>query len=343
MRVINTTSYDKVFDKTVTSGLIHECICCVENTEGDFSWQKIYGGKEPDTPMLMASITKLMTTASIIKLLEEGKLSLEDEIAKHIDSALIKGIHVLKGVDYSFKITISDLLFQKSGLPDWFLDGKESFAQKLVREDFSFSFDEVITATRQLKPIFPPNAPSKAYYSDINFDLLGKIIESITGLPIQEVYYNFIINPLKLKNTYLPVKDDDFTPYLYYRDKRLKRDSFIKSIGASGGVITNAAELMIFIKAFWLGKLFDQSILEKLASSSRLQLAFYPIAYAGGYMSIEAGYPFMAKTLLLGHSGSTGSFAFYAPQKDLFFVGDVNQFAKPSLPVRLVIRLAISA
>jgi hypothetical protein len=45
---------------------------------------------------------------------------------------------------------------------------------------------------------------------------------------------------------------------------------------------------------------------------------------------------------LIGHSGSTGSFAFYYPYKDLFFVGDVNQMSNPALPIRLVIKLAMA-
>ena len=50
----------------------------------------------------------------------------------------------------------------------------------------------------------------------------------------------------------------------------------------------------------------------------------------------------MGKGELVGHSGSTGSFAFYFPDKDLFLVGDVNQLANPALPIRLAMRLAIS-
>ena len=109
---------------------------------------------------------------------------------------------------------------------------------------------------------------------------------------------------------------------------------------ASGGGITTARELMVFLKAFWSGKLFDAAIFEKLALFNRLQLSFYPICYAGGYMRIDVGYPFMSKKELLGHSGSTGSFAFYSPAQDLFFVGDVNQAANPALPIRLVMKLA---
>jgi hypothetical protein len=51
----------------------------------------------------------------------------------------------------------------------------------------------------------------------------------------------------------------------------------------------------------------------------------------------------MGKGELIGHSGSTGSFAFYYPSKELFFVGDVNQMADPSIPIRLSMQLAIAA
>lgn len=49
----------------------------------------------------------------------------------------------------------------------------------------------------------------------------------------------------------------------------------------------------------------------------------------------------MGKGELIGHTGSTGSFAFYYPLKDLFIVGDVNQMANPALPIRLIIKLAM--
>lgn len=123
----------------------------------------------------------------------------------------------------------------------------------------------------------------------------------------------------------------------------MQRDNFIKSIGASGGGVSNAVELMSFIKAFWSGKLFDPNLFALLASPNRLQISFYPVRYAGGYMRMDAGYPFMAKTELIGHSGSTGSFAFFAPQQDLYYVGDVNQFASPAIPIRFVMKLAMAA
>ncbi|MDI6720712.1 MAG: hypothetical protein QMD46_14025, partial [Methanomicrobiales archaeon] len=52
---------------------------------------------------------------------------------------------------------------------------------------------------------------------------------------------------------------------------------------------------------------------------------------------------FLGRGELIGHSGSTGSFAFYYPLKELFFVGDLNQMGNAALPVRLSLRLAMLA
>ena len=50
---------------------------------------------------------------------------------------------------------------------------------------------------------------------------------------------------------------------------------------------------------------------------------------------------FLGKGELLGHTGATGSFAFYYPERDLYFVGDFNQAEKPGLPMMTAVNLAI--
>ncbi len=101
------SKFEKVFDKTMASKLVHEGICLIENSAGDFSWNKGYGGKELETPFLMASVTKLFTTACIVKLLEDSKVDLEDKIVRFLDVEELKGIHTYKGIDYTAQIAIS--------------------------------------------------------------------------------------------------------------------------------------------------------------------------------------------------------------------------------------------
>lgn len=102
---------------------------------------------------------------------------------------------------------------------------------------------------------------------------------------------------------------------------------------------------MVFLKAFFGGKLFNTDIILDASQYRSMQLSMRPLRYGCGHMQIPLGgmaTAFQGQGALLGHCGSTGSFAFYHPAKELFFVGDVNQMANPALPVRLAIQLAIS-
>jgi len=210
-------------------------------------------------------------------------------------------------------------------------------------EDFGFIN---MMHSRKLNRLFEHGSVKRAYYADINFDILGEIIEKITNWPLSKAYRHYIFDPLGLKNTYLPESESDFVPNIYCEDKAILRPKFIMSSRGSGGCVTTAYEMMIFLKAFFGGGLFDISILDELSSYNRLQTSMWPICYGSGYMRIPLNgltTLFMGKGELKGHSGSTGSFAFYYPTKDLFIVGDLNQMKTPSLPVRLSMRIAMMA
>ena len=76
-----------------------------------------------------------------------------------------------------------------------------------------------MTSAKQLKPKFAPG--KKARYSDTNYQLLGKIIETVTKKDIHTVFKEFIFDELKLENTYLYEDVNDNRPApIYYKDKR---------------------------------------------------------------------------------------------------------------------------
>jgi CubicO group peptidase (beta-lactamase class C family) len=339
---------EKTFAGTTKLKQIHEAILFVENSNGDFSHHISYGNKELSSPFLAASVTKLFTTACILVLSEQGSISLEDKLAKYFDNSILAGLHIYKGTEYSFDLTISDLLFNISGLPDSFEDGSttnSNIMNAIIQNDIYLTFEAQLAEAKELNPRFIPRTPSKAYYANINFDLLGEIVEKVTQLSLCEAYNKFIFKPLGLENTYLPTNDNDYVPNVYYKNKSLHRPQLIMSCRASGGCVTTAEDLMVFIKSFWNGKLFDKKIFVDLSVYRKIQSSKGPIQYGGGYMRIPldgAITLFMGKGELVGHSGVTGSFAFHYPQKDLFFVGDMNQLANPALPIRLLIKLAAS-
>jgi CubicO group peptidase (beta-lactamase class C family) len=331
---------EKIFNNLTRSNNVHEGVLLVENSKGDFSVNFGYGGRDINSPLFLASVTKLFITTCILILKEQKKLSLEDNIGIYIDKAVLDNLHIYKSKEYSNQLKISDLLFQRSGLPD----GLNSFLRLAAKGDIEVSFEAVLNKTKSLRPYFAPNTMKKAYYSDMNFRLLVIIIEKVTGASIAKAYQDCICIPLKMTKTYLPKISDDFIPNIYCKNESLYPRKFFTS-SYNYDAISTASDLMKFLKAFWKGLLFPQSIFEELSNYRKLQITMGPIYYGGGYMQIplKSIYTlFRGEGELIGHSGSTGSLAFYYPHKDLFFVGDFNQMADPGIPIRLAMRLAMA-
>ncbi len=270
---------------------------------------------------------------------------MDDEITTYFKKDIVKNLHVYKGQEYSHRLTISNLLFHTSGLRDLIEEGSSKSKKRAIVKDEPIDFNETIIKTKEIKPHFAPGRRKRAHYANINFEILGKIIEIVTNSTLEDVYRQLIIEPLKLKNTYLPTDEDNFIPYVYYKNTAFYRPKLLRSIRASGGCISTARELMVSIKAFFNGKLFNPTVFHELKVNNRLQASMLPIHYGAGYMRVPLtglANLFMGKGELMGHSGSTGSLAFYYPEKDMFFIGDVNQMKNPATPVRLVMRLAMS-
>jgi D-alanyl-D-alanine carboxypeptidase len=87
--------------------LVRNCVLSVMKRDGSFSWSGAAGiasqsGQVPmtkDTPIYIASITKLYTATAIMRLYEKVVLSFDDPMAKYLPEELIRGIHVFKGKD----------------------------------------------------------------------------------------------------------------------------------------------------------------------------------------------------------------------------------------------------
>ena len=112
------------------------------------TWQGASGDLTIDRPYFIASTTKLFTTAIILKLRAEGKLSLEDKISKYIDASILSGLHVYKGKDYSRELSVRHLLSHTSGLPDYFQDkgasGKSLEDEIMAGNDQFWTFEQAI-------------------------------------------------------------------------------------------------------------------------------------------------------------------------------------------------------
>lgn len=303
----------------------------------------------PETPYYLASISKLYTTAVIVMLAEQGHLKLEDKIAAHLPAGLIEGIHVYQGTDYSQRLTIAQLISHTSGLGDYFEDappGDKSLVDALkTGHDHAYTVADFMAITRQLTPKFAPGTPRKAHYSDSNFQLLGAIIESVTGRPVAENFQTMICEPLGLQNTYaydhtLAESRPEPAP-MYFQDRVLHAPLTMSSFAPDGGVVATAAESLRFLQAFFGGELFDSHHLGRMMAN--WNTVFFPIQYGQGLMRFKLPRlmsPFSAPPEFVGHSGSSGSFAFYSPDRQLYTVGTFNQLASPARPYAFMVKVA---
>jgi D-alanyl-D-alanine carboxypeptidase len=335
---------------------VRNCVLSVMKGDGSFTWSGAAGiagqkGRVPmtkDTPVYIASITKLYTATVIMGLYEKGALSLDDPMSKYLPGELIRGVHVFKGKDYSREITIKQLLSHTSGIADYYDEkpkgGKSLFEMFVEKPERAWSVDETIERVRtDLKPNFPPGAG--ASYSDTNFQLLGKVIEAITGKPLHTVYEDFIFRPLGLRHTWLvgrsePQIDPHAAPAdVFYGDMNITKTRSNGAYWADGGIVSTAEEMIIFLKALNEGRIVRRDTLRSMHHWHKLQ---FPLQYGYGTMYFKL--PRFMNMLfkmppLWGHSGSTGSFLYYSEDLDLYMAGSIDQVESKSKPFRLMLRV----
>lgn len=335
-------SFQTVLDKTVDNKKVFGTSFAFK--KDTLTWQGSSGNMTMDQPYFIASTTKLFTTAIILKLRAEGKLSLDDNISKYIDKSILSRLHIYKGKDYSQELTIKHLLSHTSGLPDYF-QGKETSGKSLEKEikegnDQFWTFKQAIERTKIITPLFAPGSKGKANYSDTNFQLLGKIIETITHKSYSENCKEIIIQPLGLTKTYLYQDSTDRTPkILYYKSKELNIPKAMTSFGADGGMVSTSSDMLIFIEAFFTGKLFPSNYIDELQEWNKI---FFPMKSGIGIHLFKLPWifnPTGAVPYFIGHSGLSGALAYYSPKENIFVVGTVNQVAHPDISFKTMIKL----
>jgi CubicO group peptidase (beta-lactamase class C family) len=360
----STRSFDNLNQEMeyLVSGLVEKdksfrnCVLSVMKGDGSFSWTGAAGiatqdGQVPmtkDTPIYIASITKLYTATAIMRLYEKGALSLDDPMARYLPEEFIRGLHVYKGKDYTHEITIKQLLSHTSGIADYYTEkpkgGKPLFELFLEKPERSWRVDETIErARRDLKPNFQPG--TDASYSDTNFQLLGKVIEAITGKPLHTAYEDFIFRPLNLKHTWLtghsePQIAPSVAPAdIFYKDINIIKTRSNGAYWADGGIVSTVQEMIIFLKALNEGRIVSRDTLKLMHHWHKLQ---FPLQYGYGTMYFKLP-GFINRVMkvppLWGHSGSTGSFLYYSEDLNLYMAGSINQVESKTKPFRLMVRV----
>lgn len=252
---------------------------------------------EPETLFDAGSVGKMFTAAVVLQLAGEGAVDLDAPIDRWLPDA-----------PHAERVTPRMLLTHTSGWADVWDD--PSFLPRLVSAPAKrWTPAEILAATPP--PVAEPGA--RWEYSSSGYAALGAIAEAATGEPFGTLVRERVIDPLGLERTVhgayeepaLPVAhgwldiDDDGTPEDF--TALLPATAWRTSAGPAGAILTTAADLARFTRAFLTGELHGEAMARRIAEErvarpdgNRHGLGFLEIEIAGkklaGHRGNSAGY-----------------------------------------------------
>ena len=338
---LDKSKLDQLVSDVVKKKYVYGAVFNLSTDDNSFNIISASGNIEEDSQYYIASINKLFVSAIILKLYTEEKLELHDKISKYLSEEEVRGLHIYKGKDYSNDISLIHLLSLTSGLPCYLIDkqvsGKKAMDDLEFGIDQSWPIEKVIQEVKKMNPHFPPGKKGKAKYVDTNHQILSLIIEKITGYSVNVVLEN-LFKELNMTKTYVykDVPREYFIP-IRYKSKELHLPLFLSS--TQNDIISTAKDQMNFIKAFFNDYFFPKKRLNELEKWNNI---FFPFEYGIGIQKFSVSRilsPFNPVPEMIGHCGSTGSVAFYIPEKELYITGTINQQAKPNVAFQTMIKI----
>ncbi|MFD6398356.1 serine hydrolase domain-containing protein [Nocardia sp. NPDC060249] len=221
----------------------------------------------------IGSNTKSFVATVVMQLVAEGKVELDGPIERYLPG-VVQG----SGNDGT-RITVRQLLQHTSGLPDYLAGGDPSLrtdpGSRQIRPDPEvirlrhFSPSELVGIAMTMPPRHEPGA--RSVYTNTNYILLGMLIEQVTGRSAATEITTRIIEPLGLRDTYVPAPGDLGlrTPhprgYQEIDGTRVDFTDFDPSWGdTAGAMIATGSDLNRFFLALLDGKLLPAAQLEQM-------------------------------------------------------------------------------
>ncbi|WP_410982265.1 serine hydrolase domain-containing protein [Bacillus cereus] len=264
--VYKKTLTQQAVDKAANTENIPGVIVTVK--KGDASWSYASGEAniernhkvDADSVFRIGSTTKTFVATVALQLAGEKKLSLDDTVEKWMPG-LVKG----KGYDGN-KITIRQLLNHTSGIPDFLTP--ELKTKLLENPSGNYTPEQLIARALELEPV------TGWAYSSTNTVIVGLIIQKVTGETYAEQIKKRIIEPLGLKETFLPGSSMDIPKknargYLNTGDKLVDITVLNPSFANAGGdMISTGEDLTTFFRALLSGKLLTQEMQKEMMTST---------------------------------------------------------------------------
>lgn len=361
---------DDCLERLVARPDVAHATFAVRSGDGSFTWRGALGEARPDgtpmtvdTPYFVASIDKLVTATAVFLLAERGSLDLDAPMLAYLPAELGAGLHVMGGTDRSDRVTVRHLLSHTSGLADYLEDrptgGRSLVEETLAQGDTGWSREAAFARVRErLRPHYPPqdlNRPrARAQYCDTNYLALKTILEVVEGRHAADVYRSLVFEPLRMDATWVASHDDPQREWtaaaamLWAGREPFDAPATLRSTYAMYSTLDDQLALL---RGLVEGRLFgdDLGAFERMAGPFRrfrqgfdpaaLRRPGWPIEYGHGVMRFDLPWllaPFNRPPAVVGHTGSTGSWAFHCPALDVDLVGTVDQVNAGPLPFRSV-------
>ena len=348
---------EELLTDDINNNKIPGAVVLVGNEKG-IVYQKAFGVKNPLTNekyatndiFRIASMTKAITSVAVLKLWEDGRINLDDPIEKYIpefkDTEILETFNE-KDSSYTSKpstkkITIRQLLTHTSGIGYDFIDGNPSIKAIFHKKKQSFMkngvmcfCDEDITigeAIRNLADVPLHHEPGEKFTYSMGLDVLGYMIEIVSGKKLDVFYREEIFDPLDMNDTYfylpdskkerlVPVQTKKDDNWVIFEDDRFnenypvegERKFFAGGCGLSSTVEDYYKFLSVFINnGKYKGKSFIGKQTNDLLFQNQLPDTFgFGIGLALGIVlekDLKNGGTGTAGTLLGGGYWNTGCF-----------------------------------
>ena len=243
----------------------------------------------PQTPFELASITKTFIAATVLRLAEEGRLSLSDTVGQWLPG--------LNCTNVSPAITVRQLLNHRSGVYNF---GDEVPFQLALFADMNRYWQPEEVFDYVHAPYFAPDTGGQ--YSNTGYVLLGMIIRSVTGTSVDAQLQSKIFDPIQLRSTVLGARtnwtgalahphidvDGDGIQDEFGNDSQT---AILTSFWTSGAIVSTPADLVRFSTALFEGGLLSAGSLSQMRN-------FQPVLVGSASLDYGLG---LIRYNILGH------------------------------------------
>lgn len=252
----------------------------------------------------IGSTSKQFTAAAILLLVQDGKLSLDDDLSTRLPEM----------PDYGEKITLRDLLHQTSGLRDFTV--LMTMGTGIREVDYRSAEDAMALIIRQRALNFAPG--SHFMYSNTNYFLLARIVERISGKSFAQFVQERIFAPLGMDQTRIADHFDDVVPHLATAYKLTPEGSFSISMTnwefiGSSNVRSTVADLAKWDRNFYHPVVGGKWMVDQLQSKGKRSDGIELDYAAGLFVSRFGGQD------VVFHGGNTAGYSaefFRVPKKN---------------------------